>query len=74
MKVFHLRKSTMGSGGSATRRGSKIMKASHFSTKKGSGMDTGKPYAESLGNKPTSILTNLQLKKTRLPKKYITFS
>lgn len=75
MYIHHLRKSVMGNGGSMSHKS------------KCGGKVAAKPHRRFLGNgiteavydtdlgvvKPTKILQNIRIKKSAIPKKYITF-
>lgn len=72
MLIHHLRKNVMGAGGSAVYGGNKRA-------------TVAKPHKRVVGNglspevytteasKPTRVLQNIQIRRSSLPKKYITF-
>jgi len=73
MHIIHLKKSTMGNGGCKLKQTNKANIAKSYSTHYGSGI-TQNVFDDDLGgNRPTSVLRNIKIKKTRVPKKYITF-
>lgn len=75
MYIHHLRKSTMGNGGSMSHKcsyGGSIVAKPHRRFL-GNGI-TEAVYDTDLGVvKPTKILQNIRIKKSAIPKKYITF-
>ena len=76
MYIHHLRKTTFGSGGNMSRGcgscGGKIVAKPH-KRYLGSGI-TPSVYDSNLGVvKPSRVLQNIKIKKSGLPKKYITF-
>jgi hypothetical protein len=75
MYIHHLRKTTFGSGGNMSRScgcGGKILAKPH-KRYLGSGI-TPSVYDSNLGVvKPSRVLQNIKIKKSGLPKKYITF-
>lgn len=75
MYIHYLRKSTMGNGGPMSHKckcGGKIVAKPHKRIL-GNGI-TETVYDTDLGVvKPTKILQNIRIKKSAIPKKYITF-
>jgi hypothetical protein len=76
MLIHHLRKSTSGAGGGNSCRpccGGKIVAKPHSRKLQGNGLKQ-LAYDTDLGViKPTRILQNIKVKKSSIPKKYITF-
>lgn len=73
MYIHRLRKSTMGNGGSMSKRHmiKNAIAAPHMKRSIGSGI---KPEVYSMeATRPTQILSNIRVAKSRMPKKYITF-
>jgi hypothetical protein len=73
MKLVHLKKSTMGCGGSVSgaMKGSKIIQP--YRRTMGNGI-VPEMYDESLAPvKPSRVLQNIKFRKPSAPKKYITF-
>ena len=73
MYIHRLRKTTMGNGGSMTKKtscGGSIV-AKPMGRRMGSGITT--EVYESQAVRPTDVLRNIRVAKSRLPKKYITF-
>jgi hypothetical protein len=75
MFIHHMRKTTMGSGGNMSCKtccGGKVSAKPHRRMI-GTGM-TPAVFDSSLGVvKPTRVLQNIRIKKSNVPKKYITF-
>lgn len=74
MYIHHLRRTTMGNGGSTSKRHSVkgvTPTAPPMKRTCGSGI---KPEVYTMDiQKPTDVLRNVRVAKSRLPKKYITF-
>lgn len=73
MYIHRLRKTTMGNGGSMTARTKvrNVVSAPPMRRTMGSGIKPEVYTTES--SKPTDVLRNVNVSKSRLPKKYITF-
>ena len=75
MFIHHLRKTTSGAGGGLSKKtscGGKIS-AKHHARIIGNGI-TNEVFDKDLGNvKPSRVLQNIRVKKSNVPKKYITF-
>ena len=73
MYIHRLRKTTMGNGGSMTKRTmvKNVVAAPPMRRTMGSGI---KPEVYTMDiQRPTDVLRNVRVAKPRLPKKYITF-
>jgi len=73
MYIHRLRKTTLGNGGSMTKRHmvKNTIAAPPMRRTMGSGI---KPEVYTMeASKPTQVLSNIRVAKSRLPKKYITF-
>lgn len=74
MRLVHLKKSTMGCGGSisgAMSKGSKVIQP--YRKTMGNGI-VPEMYSENLAPvKPSRVLQNIKFRKSGTPKKYITF-
>lgn len=73
MFIHHLRKSTNGAGGSCMSCSSCRKKAKPHRRVVGNGVTSAVFDSELIGVKPTRVLQNVRIKKSSLPKKYITF-
>ena len=73
MYIHRLRKTTMGNGGSMTKKTlvRNVVSAAPMKRTMGSGIVPEVYQMSSM--KPTEILRNIKISKPRLPKKYITF-
>lgn len=72
MYIHRLRKTTMGNGGSMTKRFKNAsVSAPSMRRIMGSGI-TSEVYTTT-ASRPTQVLSNIRVAKSRLPKKYITF-
>jgi len=73
MYIHRLRKTTMGNGGSMTKRHilKNVVAAPRMSRMMGSGI---RPEVYTMeASRPTQVLSNVRVSKSRMPKKYITF-